>query len=82
MDLTTLQTLFVDGVWLLDTEYAVPLGEPVIPVCLVIFYVIIETGGRTNGHQSLFEWPQILIGRFANRKRYFPLAFGIPLNRR
>lgn len=35
MDLTTLQALFVDGVWLLDTEYAVPLGEPVIPVCLV-----------------------------------------------
>jgi hypothetical protein len=35
MDCTTLQALFPDGVWLLDTEYAAPFGEPVIPVCVV-----------------------------------------------
>ena len=34
MDITTLQARF-DEMWLLDTEYAVPLGEPVIPVCVV-----------------------------------------------
>jgi hypothetical protein len=35
MDLADLQVRFKLGVWLLDTEYATPVGDPVIPVCVV-----------------------------------------------
>ena len=35
MDLAQLQQKFPLGVWLIDTEYATPLGDPVIPVCVV-----------------------------------------------
>jgi DNA polymerase I-like protein with 3'-5' exonuclease and polymerase domains len=35
MDLAELQACFPGGVWLIDTEYATPVGDPVIPVCLV-----------------------------------------------
>jgi hypothetical protein len=35
MELAELQAKFKDGVWLLDTEYATPPGDPVIPVCVV-----------------------------------------------
>jgi DNA polymerase-1 len=35
MDLAELQACFPGGVWMIDTEYATPLGDPVIPVCLV-----------------------------------------------
>ena len=35
MDLVELQVRFPAGVWLVDTEYATPLGDPVIPVCVV-----------------------------------------------
>jgi hypothetical protein len=37
MDLMELQVRFPGGVWLVDTEYATPLGDPVIPVCVVAF---------------------------------------------
>jgi DNA polymerase I len=37
MDLVELQVRFPGGVWLGDTEYATPLGDPVIPVCVVAF---------------------------------------------
>jgi DNA polymerase-1 len=35
MNLTDLQAQFKFGVWLLDTEYATPAGDVVIPVCIV-----------------------------------------------
>jgi len=35
MDLAELRNQFKLGVWLLDTEYATPPGEPVVPVCVV-----------------------------------------------
>jgi hypothetical protein len=35
VNLGELQQRFPLGVWLLDTEYATPLGDPVIPVCVV-----------------------------------------------
>ena len=35
MDLSELQDRFPAGVWLLDTEYATPSGDFVIPVCVV-----------------------------------------------
>jgi hypothetical protein len=35
MELAELQASFKLGVWLLDTEYATPQGDPVIPVCVV-----------------------------------------------
>jgi DNA polymerase-1 len=35
MDLAELRGQFKLGVWLLDTEYATPPGDPVIPVCVV-----------------------------------------------
>jgi DNA polymerase I len=35
MELAELQAQFKLGVWLLDTEYATPPGDPLIPVCVV-----------------------------------------------
>jgi DNA polymerase-1 len=35
MDVATLHDIFPDGVWLIDTEYAVIPGSPVVPVCVV-----------------------------------------------
>jgi DNA polymerase I len=35
MELAELQGSFKLGVWLFDTEYATPHGDPVIPVCIV-----------------------------------------------
>src|SRR5215469_10959337 len=35
MELAELRIHFPSGVWLLDTEYATPVGDPVIPVCVV-----------------------------------------------
>jgi len=35
MELLKLWETFRDGLWLLDTEYATPPGDPVIPVCVV-----------------------------------------------
>ena len=35
MELAELRNLFKAGVWLLDTEYATPPGDPVVPVCVV-----------------------------------------------
>lgn len=35
MELAELRSHFAAGVWPLDTEYATPVGEPVIPVCVV-----------------------------------------------
>jgi DNA polymerase I len=35
MKLAELEAQFKGGVWLLDTEYATPPGDPVIPVCVV-----------------------------------------------
>src|SRR5580704_13479571 len=35
MNLNDLQAQFKCGVWLLDTEYATPAGDVVIPVCIV-----------------------------------------------
>jgi hypothetical protein len=35
MQLTELQARFPNGVWLIDTEYSTPSGDPVIPVCVV-----------------------------------------------
>ena len=35
MELEELRVSFKFGVWLLDTEYATPPGDLVIPVCIV-----------------------------------------------
>jgi DNA polymerase-1 len=35
MDLEALKAKFSDGVWLVDSEYATPPGDQVIPVCVV-----------------------------------------------
>jgi DNA polymerase I-like protein with 3'-5' exonuclease and polymerase domains len=35
MQLAELRAYFPSGVWLLDTEFATPVGDPVVPVCVV-----------------------------------------------
>jgi DNA polymerase family A len=35
MEILGLKSQFTQGLWLLDTEYATPPGDPVIPVCVV-----------------------------------------------
>jgi hypothetical protein len=48
VNLGDLQNRFPLGVWLLDTEYATPLGDPVIPVCVV--------AREFFSHRSIRQW--------------------------